>query len=63
MKYGLPDAPAAKKRKLDEAASSNPAGKAVCAVMFACSGLPLVRAARAYVRCVPNEQGLNSRVY
>ena len=29
MKYGLPDAPAAKKRKLDKAASSNPAAKAV----------------------------------
>ena len=57
MKYGLPDAPAAKKRKLDKAASSNPAGKAVRAVLFACLCPPVVRAARNHVRCVPIEQG------
>ena len=57
MKYGLPDAPAAKKRKMDKAASSNPAVKAVRAVVFACSGPHVVRAARIHVRFVPQEQG------
>ena len=66
MKYGLPDAPAAKKRKLDKAASSNPAGKAVRAVLFACLG-PLLCAppATTFVVCqsskAPDCEGAWSR--